>query len=96
MPLVIWIPIVIWCLVLMFKIRSSVPEGQSSDQPLSTEEKIQIWIICLLIPILGGAIFYYGWKNRLPIKAKTANRISWTVFGLSAILLIIMSNLGLV
>ena len=45
------------------------------------KEKLYIWAIYLLNPIWGGAILYYGWKNKLPVKAKSANQISlWAFF----------------
>ena len=53
---------------------------QVSQEFLTRNEKIIIWIICFFDPIWGGAIFYYGWKKILPQKAKTANHISLWMF----------------
>lgn len=71
---------IILCFVLMFNRRSKVPKGQVSMDPLSGTEKLYIWIICLFNSIIGGAILYYGWKNRLPQKAKSANHISMIAY----------------
>jgi hypothetical protein len=59
-----------------------------SQEPLTVNEKIIIWIICFFTPIWGGAIFYYGWRKLLPIKAKKANNISLWVFLIEIILFI--------
>ncbi|MFZ2038942.1 MAG: hypothetical protein WAV11_03320 [Minisyncoccia bacterium] len=65
------------CFILMYYKLSKVPSGQVSQEPLTKVEKIYVWIICLFNPILGGAILYYGWKNRLPAKARKSNMISF-------------------
>jgi len=78
------------CFVLMFNRRSKIPKGQTSQESLTRNEKIYTWIICLLDPILGGAILYYGWKNRLPIKAKKANQISLWAFFLELVIGIVI------
>jgi hypothetical protein len=60
--------------------------AQVSQDPLTKKEKIIIWIICVFTPIWGGAIFNYGWKKLLPVKAKKANNISLWVFLIEIIL----------
>ena len=47
---------------------------------LTKWEKFFIWILCLINPIWGGGIMYYGWKKVLPNKAKEANKISLIAF----------------
>ena len=66
---------------LMVKNRRAVPEGQVVTDPLTEQQKVYIWIFSFLNPIFAGAIFYYGWKKKLPTKAKQANQISlWAFF----------------
>ena len=38
------------------------------------------------VPILAGAILYYGWRKKLPTKAQQANRISWTAVAIEVVL----------
>ena len=56
-----------------------------SEEPLTANEKILTWICCIFNPIIAGAILYYGWRKRLPTKAKQANRISWVAFLIDSI-----------
>ena len=48
-----------------------------TDGLLSKKEKIVIYVLCLLNPIIAWAIFYYWWRKKLPIKGKKANKISF-------------------
>lgn len=65
---------------MMMKTKKTVPEGQTATEPLTGQEKMFIWVLSLLSPILVGATFYYGWKKKLPVKAKQANSISLWAF----------------
>jgi len=76
MAQIFWLVVLIVTIVMMIKAKSKIVEGQQLADSLSGGEKIIIWILCLLNPILSGAIFYYGWKKKLPVKAKQANTIS--------------------
>jgi hypothetical protein len=87
---VISLALVIWFVV---KIRSSILEGQVSQEPLTLREKVITWLLCFFNPIWGGAIMYYSWKKRLPLKAKQANRISFVVLGLQFLLVIFLGVL---
>ena len=78
--------VTIW---LMLDRRSRVKDGQTVDESLTTNEKILVWVLCLFDPIISGAIFYFGWKKKMPIKAKQANTISFAAFGIVIILAII-------
>ncbi len=72
------IPFIVIAAVIIFEIVTKRKlKVQISEEPLTTGEKVWIWIFCIINPILAGAILYYGWKKRLPNKAKSANRISW-------------------
>ena len=62
---------------VMRKERSAVPEGQVDESPLSGRTFWYVLTLCLLIPLIGQTIFYYGWKGRLPKKAKKANSLGW-------------------
>jgi hypothetical protein len=68
-------------LFMMIKERRRVPKGEVSQESLSTTEKAFIGILCVLNPVIAGSVFYYGWRRRLPVKAKQANTISlWAFF----------------
>ena len=72
----------------MVSVRGKVKTGQAVDQ-LTGGEKLYIWIASLLNPIFSGAVFYYGWKNLLPRKAKQANSISLWAFLIEIALVIL-------
>jgi len=79
----------------MISVKSKVTEGQVNSDSLSKgKEKIITWIICIINPIWGGAILYYGWKKKLPTKAKQANKISMIAF-LIELVLVFGINLAL-
>jgi hypothetical protein len=86
---IILLGVLIWCIALTVNRRHQVPDGQSVIDPLIGNEKLSVWIICLFNPIWGGAIMYYGWKKKLPEKAKQANSISFKGFFISIILYIL-------
>ncbi len=79
---------------MMIMLKSKIPLNESSLAPLSRREKVFVWLFCLIMPVIAGAIFYYGWKKRLPIKAKQANYISMLAFVLILILIICIKYAG--
>jgi hypothetical protein len=56
------------------------PKDFICKDALTKAEVSQTWPICILSPVLGGAILYLGWKKKLPFKAKHANKISIMAF----------------
>jgi hypothetical protein len=74
--------------------KKNIPEGQSSLEPLTGKGKLLVFALCLFNPLILGAIFYYGWKKKLPQHAKTANLLS---FAAAAIFLVLyLGNIYLV
>jgi hypothetical protein len=71
------------------KKTSSLAEGEVREEGLTKPEKVFIWVACLLNPIISGAVLYYGWKKKLPVKAKQANVISWICVLISVVIAII-------
>lgn len=55
---------------------ASTPTGPG----LSKREFILVTLLCLFVPVLGGAVLYYYWKVSYPKKAMQANIISWIIF----------------
>jgi len=78
----------------MIKEKKKVPDGQVIQDPLSSSIKTWVWVICFFNPIWGGAIFYYGWKKKMPVMAKQANNASLIIFLLQIVLAIILIYLG--
>ena len=81
----------IFLAVLVISIVYMVRERRLSREhviqnPLTNGQKILIWILCIFNPIIAGAVFYYGWRKQLPIKAKQANQISLWAFLIELIL----------
>ena len=71
---------------LMIKEKSKISKGQVSNESLTTHEKYTISLLSFVSPILSQAIFYYGWKKRLPLKARSANKIGWIAFALLVVI----------
>ena len=65
----------------MKKAKSKLEPEQISQDPLTDDENKKVYIFAILNPIWAGIIFYFGWKKKLPIKAKKANRITFIAFG---------------
>jgi hypothetical protein len=80
MILILFVAVLVVGFAVMTKAKSDVLPGTSSPLPLSSGERVIVWVLALLNPILTGLIFYYGWKKRLPIKAKQANTITLWAF----------------
>ena len=57
-----------------------VPKGQVSEEPFSIWAKIAIAILCGLLPIITGPIFYYSLRKKFPRKARYANWASIILF----------------
>lgn len=76
-------------IVYMIKEKRRIPEGQIVHDPLTGKQKVLIWVLCLLNPVMAGAVFYYGWKKRLPVKGKQANQISLWAFLIEIVLVIV-------
>jgi hypothetical protein len=75
---------------LVRETKAKIPHGQTSQEPLTKNEKIKVWILAILNPVLTGAILYFGWRKSLPIKAKNANVISFAALGLWIVLSILL------
>lgn len=61
----------------------------ASETPLRGWTRCWVAMLCLANPIIAGAVFYYGWRKKLPKMAKQSNTISITVFSLISITLIL-------
>ncbi len=57
-------------IILMIEAKKKIPPGQVSQQSLTGKEKIKIWILSFCNPIWAGIILYFGWRKKLPNKAK--------------------------
>jgi len=92
------IPLIVFIAVAFFEVltKRKLAQGQISDEPLNSTEKILTWLFCFLNPVLAGAILYYGWKKVLPVKAKQANNISLWAFLLAIILFGVLLFTGVI
>jgi hypothetical protein len=71
---------VVGSFIFISKINRKKQEEQISQEPLSKDEKIKVWILLILNPVLAGAILYFGLRKRFPAKAKNANKISFIAY----------------
>lgn len=67
------------------------------EEALIGKERVWVWLLSIISPVLAGAVFYFGWRKVLPKKAKQANLISFIVFGIWLLLVIfgVYQNWGL-
>lgn len=69
-------------------INKVIATGQSNDL-LTSEEKKKVLITEFFSPIIVGAFYYYSWKKNFPEKAKQANKYSWMIIGVLALIAIV-------
>lgn len=77
MIIIQFIPL-IWLIVAVLYM-SSVLKKNFVDCPLTLQERLVVICTSIFSPVISGAIYYYGWKQKLPTKAKQANTISLVV-----------------
>jgi len=75
-----WLVSLVVGIWFMVSKKSKIPDQQQSLEPLSGKEKLLVFVLCVFNPLILGAVFYYGWKNKLPKQAKTANYLSFAGF----------------
>ncbi len=78
-------------LVLLTLALMRTEKNKHNDSELKGKLFWQVFVLTFLNPIFSQAIFYYGWKNKLPKKAKKANQLGWFTF-LILILISILKN----
>jgi preprotein translocase subunit YajC len=81
MQTLIWLVALVGGIWFMVSKKKNISAEQPSLEALTGKEKLLVFVLCLVNPILLGAIFYFGWKKKLPQQAKTANRLSFLAFG---------------
>ena len=81
---------IIGSFTVMKKAKSKLESEQISQDFLTNDENKKVYILAILNPIWAGLIFYFGWKKKLPMKAKKANKISFIAFGLWLILSVLI------
>ena len=82
---------IIGSVIVMQGAKAKISSGQSSQDPLTKDERIKVWILAILNPVLTGAILYFGLRKRLPIKARNSNTISFAAVGIWIILWFVLA-----
>jgi len=77
---------VIGSIILMIEAKNKIPPGQVSQQSLIGNEKVKAWILAFCNPIWTGVILYFGWRKKLPTKAKKVKIIFFISLGIWIIL----------
>lgn len=72
--------------VLMSKVKKVVPDGQQVQTQLTSKERNYVLLMSVLSPLVTQAVFYYGWRKKLPVKATSANKLGWIGFVIAIIL----------
>lgn len=73
---------IIGSIIILKKAKAKLTSGQVSQEPLTNDERIRVWILAILNPIWTDVILYFGWRKSLPIKARNANSVCFVAFGL--------------
>lgn len=60
---------------------NQILRGGGNTSSLTESEKTRIIITEIATPVIAGAFYYYGLKNKFPKKASEANKYSWIIFG---------------
>ena len=58
-----------------------VLDNTTVDGPLTKNEKINVIITLIVATLPAYFIYYFGWKEKLPIKAKQVNKYVWNIIG---------------
>jgi hypothetical protein len=64
----------------MKKEKKAMVDGQVDESKLEGSEFWTVVALCFLSPLIASSIFYYGWRNALPKKASTANKLGLAAF----------------
>lgn len=86
----ILIPDLIWTLILTKKIETR----SKGDSLLKKDEKIQVIITELFVPILAGMFYYYCLKNQFPLKAKQVGKYNWIIFFIELVIVVVIIALS--
>ena len=78
------IPIV--ALVFIIWYMNRIKKLNLKDELLSRNEKIIVMVSEIFSPLVGGAIYYFGWRNFYPKKAVQAKNYSVIIFIISFLL----------
>lgn len=89
-----WSLVFIFPLIWTIYLINKVARGESTNQRLTKNEKIQVIITEILYPIIAGAFYYYCWKNEFPKKASQANKYSFIIFVVEIIAIPLLGQLG--
>lgn len=68
---------IVGSLITMKKAKKNLNLEKGLQELLVGDEKKKVFILSLLNPIWAGIIFYFGWRKVLPMKAKTANHMTF-------------------
>ena len=66
--------------LIMRREKTTIPAGGVDTSRLSRGKRWIIFMLCIITPVVSQAIFYYGWKNVMLNKAKTANLIGFIAY----------------
>lgn len=61
---------------------NKILRGSGNNSSLTESEKTRVIITEITSPLIAGAFYYYGLKNKFPKKASEANKYSWIIFGI--------------
>jgi hypothetical protein len=76
--------------IYMKKQKDKLALDEINENGLQGKNLLIVCLLCTFAPFVASTIFYYGWKKKLPKKAKQANRI-----GLLTIIIVFVVSLYL-
>lgn len=75
---------------------NSINEQQAINEQLSSDEKTQLWVACILFTPLTGLFWYFSLKKQEPQKAATVKEllpktlIAWLIFWICIVILLLV------
>lgn len=81
--------------IYSFYYKSKVIKSAKHDGKLTRSQKVNVIITEILSPVIAGAIYYYGWRKHLPIKAQQANKYSWIIVACFVLFILLLTGLGI-
>lgn len=73
---------------------NKVERTYQQDGSLTQNEKIQVILSEIFMPVIAGAFYYYCWKNKFPTRAGQANKYSWIIVGIMVLVIIVIGVLN--
>ncbi|MBT4349594.1 hypothetical protein HN670_01720 [bacterium] len=81
-------------IIYVVLLNKKIQKGNTSNELLSTKEKILTIILGIVGPLVNvNLIMYYGLRKKYPEKAKLANKLGWITIPLVFVINVILATI---